>query len=307
MVRNAKSYAALLVAGLAGLAAWTVETNVASATVIYSDNFDGTAGVVAGRSLDVTSNFAGGTAGASWSSDATPGTDPDAVWMASGGTYSSVGSTNASLGTFTTGADSNLITNAYVPFTPQAGYIYDLELSIAASGVGASGNWLGLAFAQTGLNGHLTGGSSSALSNDATAGLIILKGSGLVQSFGGTVNGSGDVTSSTGNGVLNATLTSPGTVTPVYTLVDILLNTEGTQWTMSWELNGATSGADFGTYTYPAGDNPTAIGDVIFGSNKLTGVVSGFSLTTVPEPASLGLLCVGSLFALRRRSRGQAQ
>jgi hypothetical protein len=307
MVRNAKSFSALFVTGLAGLAAWTIETNIASADVIYTDNFDGTAGVVAGRPLDVASGLDGGTAGASWTSDATAGTNPDAVWTASGGTYSSVGSTNASLGTFTTGADSNLITNAYVPFTPQTGYIYDLELSIASSGVGASGNWLGLAFAQSGLNGHLTGGASSALSNDATAVLIILKGSGLVQSFGGTVNGSGDVTSSTGNGVLNATLTSPGTLTPVYTLVDILLNTEGSQWTMSWELNGATSGPDFGTYTYPAGDNPTAIGDVIFGSDKLTGVVSGFSLTTVPEPASLGLLCVGGLFALRRQNRSRGR
>jgi hypothetical protein len=303
MQRNTKT---VVIGGLAlaSLATWAAQT-VSANLVIYSDNFDGSSGVVAGRTPDVVNGVDGGTTGATWTSDAAVTTDPDAIWTASGGTYTGVGTTNASLAggtdTFSTGADSNLITNAYLPFTPQSGFVYDLELNIASSGTGASGNWLGLAFAQTGLNGHTTGGASSALSNDSTAGLILLKGSGLVQSFGGTVNGSGDVTSSTGNQVLNATLTSPGTSTPVYTQVDIILNTIGSQWVVSWELNGATSGADFGTYTYPVGDNPTAIGDVIFGTNKLTGVVSTFSLSVIPEPASLGLLGLGSLFLVGRR------
>ena len=154
------SWIAALAIALVGFA------RVGSATdIIYSDNFDGTGGIVGGRTPDTASGLDGGTAGATWTSDTVTSANPDALWTASGGTYSGTGTTNASVGTFTTGADANQITNAYLPFTPFPGTVYDFHMAIASSGVGASGNWLGMTFAPTGLNGHTAGGGSSALSN----------------------------------------------------------------------------------------------------------------------------------------------
>lgn len=301
----------ILALGLAcvGVLAWA---NVSRATdTIYTDNFDGTAGNLSGRALDTAAGIDGGTAGATWTSDSVTASNPDAIWQASGGTYTGTGSTLAAIGAFATGADSNLITNAYVPLVPQSGLLYDVHMAVAPSGTGASGNWLGMAFAGnsgsgTFFNGHTTGGASSALSNDSTIGLIILKGSGVVQSFGGTTNSSGQITSSTANQEFNtaAGFIPTGTSTPTYTPVDMYLDTRGSQWVISWSINGATSGADFATYTYPVGDNPTTISDIVFGTNKLTGDLSDFSVTATPEPVSAMALL--GLFAMAHRTRRRA-
>ena len=269
--------------------------SVAHADVIYSDNFDRTVGDVAGRTPDLATGLHGGTAAATWTSDAsttttTPanGTTADAVFTASGGTATATDSTFASAGALATGADANLITNATLPFTPITGNVYDYHMDVLPSGAGASGNWLAMAFATAGLNGHTTSGTSSALSNDNAYGLIILKGSGTTQAFAGVGTGSGQT-------LLNATnLTSASGST--FNSVDIILNTTGTNWTLNWKLNGTTELAT--PYTY--GTNPN-IGLVVFGTNKLTGEVSNFSLTTTPEPASIALLGLGGLTALRRR------
>jgi hypothetical protein len=284
-------------AAIIGLALLGTASVSRAADIIYQENFDGAGGVLTGQSPDVESGLDGGSATATWGGDSVASANPDAVWTTSGGTYTGPGSTDATIGLFGTGADSNLITNEYLPFTPQVGYIYDLELSIAASGVGASGNWIGLAFATAGLNTHTTGGGSSALSNDNTYGLILDKGSGQVQSFGGV--GTGNAKISTAAGFL-----TQGTTTPLYDTFDVLLNTSGSQWVVSWLVNGSATGLGTNSYTYTT--NPS-IGDVIFGTNKLTGAVDPFilSATAVPEPASmLGLatMCGGILLRRRKRS-----
>jgi hypothetical protein len=268
--------------------------SVANADIVYKDNFDGTTGTISGRAATVATGLDGGTAAATWTSDAAPvaGGNPDAVWQASGGTYTVTGSTSGTIGALSTGADANLITNAWLPFTPQAGFIYDFHIAIESSNVGASTNWLGATFAPANMNGHTTGGGSSALSNLAGAGLIIVKGSGQVQSFGGV---------GTANGALNSA--AGFLTTGQYNSVDIVLNTSAAAWTVSWLVNGVTpSGIGSTSFTYAT--NPS-IGNVVFGTNKLTGAVSDFSLTAtaVPEPASLSALALGGLALLARRRK----
>ena len=256
----------------------------ANATIIYADNFDGSSGNVTGRTPDTTSGLYGGTAGAIWGGDSTTSTNPDHLWTASGGTYTGVGSTGATVGTLGGGADSNLITNEYLPFTPQAGYVYDLHAAIYVSSVGASTNWLGLAYTLSGLNGHTTGGASSALSNDNPYGLILMKGSGAVQNFGGL----GTANQGAGTTVTAGQINS----------VDILLDTTGPTYEVSWLVNGVSLGS-------PVSIGTPAIGDVVFGTNKLDGAVSDFSLTT-PEPTSLGLGAIAASYGLVRRRRPAA-
>jgi hypothetical protein len=285
-----KTAVALLIASASLVAASTLR-----ADVIYQDNFDGTAGDLAGRAVPVASGLDGGTAGATWNAAASSAnvttittTAADAAWTATGGTHTSTGSTAATIGALSTGADSNLIATASLPFTPQAGFVYDLHAAIEASSTGASGNWLGVTFAQAGLNGHTPSGSASALSNDNPYGLLISKGTGAVQDFAGlgTANGS-----------------TGGTVTAgQFNSFDIFLDTTGAAWKVAWGINlpaGSTiANANAGTFTYST--NPS-IGLVVIGSNKLTGAVSDFSLTAVPEPASLSLLSLAALPLLKRR------
>jgi hypothetical protein len=252
------------------------------ADVIYQDSFSGPANSpMNGRVPDTASNgIFGGTAGATWTATAAPvaGGNPDAIWLISGSNSAGV------VGPAGAGADANMIENNLLPFTPQAGIIYDLHLMMNPSGVGASGNWLGLTFAQGAFNGHTPGGPSSALSNDNPYGLIILKGTGQVQSFAGL---------GTANGVINS---ATGFIpTDQYTSVDVILDTTPANWTIKWLINGTQQGSTF-TYT----TNPN-IGVVAFGTNKLSGSVQDFSLTTIPEPASIAAVGLAGLALLRRR------
>ena len=263
----------------------------AKADVIYQDNFDGTAGDVGARAVTVASGLDGGTAAATWNAalastnaPAMTATTADASWAATGGTYTTTGSTSATIGSLTTGADANLIANATLPFTPQAGFIYDLHAAIEVSSVGASGNWLALAYAAANFNTHSVSGSSSAMSNDLPYGLLITKGSGIVQDFAG---------SGTNNGSTGGTATAGQ-----YNKFDVILDTSNAAWKINWSINGAAAGS----FTYTT--NPS-IGLVAFGANKLTGAVSDFSLTATatPEPASLGILALGAAGLISRRRK----
>jgi hypothetical protein len=254
----------------------------ASAAVIYQDDFSEAAGTIMnGKALDIASGVAGGTSGATWTATAAPvvGGNPDAIWTTSGSNTAGI------VGPAGAGVDANMIENNQLPFTPQPSNVYDLHLELNPSGVGASGNWLGLSFNNANFNGHTPGGSASALSNDNPFGLIILKGTGQVQSFAG--NG-------TANGVIN---TATGFITPdTYTGVDVVLDTRPAQWTIKWLINGTQQGA---TFTYAS--NPT-IGLLAFGTNKLSGSVRNFSLTNpIPEPSCLLLAAFGVVGAASLR------
>jgi hypothetical protein len=275
------SIARLTPLAVAALLSALVCVPAATAIVVYQDDFSEAAGTIMdGKSLDVALGVRGGTAGATWDATDAPVPDgnPSDLWETTGSNTVDIG---------TSGADSTIIENNLLPFTPVSGQLYDLHIELSPSGEGASGNWLGVAFHEADYNGHPPGGASSALSNDDPYGLIIAKGTGQVQSFAGI---------GTANGRIN---TATGFITPdTFTAFDILLDTRPAQWTIDWLIDGSpVSGAK---YTYAS--NPS-IGLLSFGTNKLAGSAQNFYLTAVPEPASVALALLGlvGLVGLARR------
>jgi hypothetical protein len=268
----------LIAGGLLGVRAY--------GTLIYQDSFAGAAGTtVGGKALDTAVGSDGGTAGATWTADTTTvtpisSTASDAIWQLDGSGHATI--RNAAVAD---GADANLIANAWLPFAPQTGFVYDLHIELNPTSAGASGNWLGVAYTDATMNGHSPSGSASALSNDNPFGLSILKGSGTLQKFAGLGTANGNAPDITGL-----------TVGSQFHSLDLLLDTSAAQWKMSWQLDGSTIGS---TFTYSS--NPS-IGRVVFGTNKLNGAVQNFSLssTLVPEPMSLATLAFAGV-ALRRR------
>jgi hypothetical protein len=277
---NRKLMTSLMGLGLVG--AWC---GVAGADVIYQDSFSGAAGTALGTNVPtVASGLDGGTAGAAWQANTATASDPDAIWKYSGSNSVSIVSPNG------TGArDTNLIANAFLPFVPQAGFIYDLEATLTVpSGGSDNGHWVGLAFANFENGG--TGGGSSALSNCGPTGLVIVRDA---------VNGASmNIFEGAGGGTGGSTNFSiPGGIGAAVTL-DIILDTTGglSAQTMSWEIDGTLVGGPVALASNPA------INYVTFGDDTApSGTVSGFSLTAVPEPGALALVPAAGLMLGRRR------
>jgi hypothetical protein len=272
LVREAdmrKKRAALMMASV--MAVGIIGTSL-RANVIYQDAFTGSAGTaLGGQPVAVATGADGGTANTTWNATATPvsGGDPDAVWL-----YSGANSVTTTSPTSLVNRDTNLITDAVLPFAPQSGLIYNLQATFQTPlASGDNGHWVGLAFIDS-LNGGTSGGSA-ALSNDGPTGLVIVR-DGLSAS-----NGTVDVFEGTNGGTNGDTSFAPtsnsltgGTVGTAVT-VDITLNTTvSNAYTMSWSLNGVNVGN-----TVTLSGNPT-INYVAFGNDTdPRGTVSNFSLT----------------------------
>jgi hypothetical protein len=163
-----------------------------------------------------------------------------------------------------------------LPFTPSSGFVYDLSATISMS---PADNWLGVGFLQdNGVYGFLPPPSSP---NTPTA---------LRRNAGG-----GDQGWELYPGASTGALTSNNVL--------VRLDTTGAQWKTSFFQGGTQIGS---TYTYTSG-NPTInyVGFVMEGAGSgVTGNVSAFQLTAVPEPSTYALLVaggVGSLLMFRRR------
>ena len=155
-----------------------------------------------------------------------------------------------------------------LPFTPSSGFVYDLTATI---NVTAAANWLGVGFLQdNGVYGFFGTQTTPTALRTPTDWQLWPPGA----SFGLASND-----------------------------VLVRLDTTGAQWTTSYYQGGTQMGS---TYTY-ATANPTInyVGFVMEGATTgVTGNVSAFQLTAVPEPSTYALLVaggVGSLLTFRRR------
>ncbi len=253
---------------LAGLMAGT-----ASASTIYSDNFSGSA----------TANSLNGTA-------PTVDNGPSSTWT--------VGSTSGYTG-FAANGSSDASPNgliAYLQFTPVSGEIYTLSAGLdLVNPLTTTNSWMALGFME-GLNGNSrfdqpsSYGSPWALIYQPSPQSNGTTNVGTIWAGPGTVGG------------VNFT-TTPGNDGTGVQDMSIVLNTMSSAWTYQVYDNGyALSTVNSGTF--PDG-NPTILG-VGLDNTGVVGSFSNFSLTAVPEPASLGLFAVGGLGLLLLKRRKTA-
>jgi len=250
---------------LTTLAAVTLTVaGTAQASLIYSDSLTGSVTELNGTTVDFSSGTAGGTSGATWIAAAT---------------YNQTA-------TGTIGTDGG-VQGAYLPFTPQTGYVYKLSATMEYLDTEPS-NWAALGF-RTG-DAIVTGGAFHEVSGSDAYSWALVRASGTPQFFKG-----GNIGEEYGNFATDA---QSGLQT-----LTITLDTTGTNWTSHATIDGY----DSATFTY--GTNPTNIAYVSFGGVGSITNTTNFSLsegiTAVPEPGSLLSLggLVGAGMCLRNRRR----
>ena len=275
--------AALAVAAGTGLfAAATARAN----TTIYQDSFNRTGGLN-GSAPTIDTGGLGGTAGATWS--AMNGSVADAGWATS-----TTGGGQLNYSSYPAGTTSSYNATAWLPFTPQSGQVYTAQTTFVARTTGTAADWLGFFFDaspnvwQPGVNPPwmFVRPSLSAHSDAgyATAGTYV----------GGPTAGG---TSSSG------TYTSDTIVTSM-----ILNTTTPGNWTVQFKWNDLTNPGDSVTTAVTSlGATPAVQNDIGFVTvPPATGTITNFSLTAVPEPATLGLFAAAgaTLLLLKRRAGG---
>ena len=169
--------------------------------------------------------------------------------------------------------------SAWLPFTPQSGFIYTLSADVETTEGGEDDDWISLGYASSELTDepfYDTGGY----------GTILLRESGSGTSFRGEETAGGDS--------LGVTTTGPATL-------EIRLDTRPTSWSFSFFVNGSSVGNAGGVASGDAED----ISYVGFSEfSQAEGNVADLTLTrAIPEPASLALVGFGALALLPRRRR----
>jgi len=209
--------------------------------LIYSNSFNGGTTTINGTPPTVANI---GTNVALWAFTYTNA--QDGGWLANGAIGTNAGS-------------------ALLPFTPQAGAIYCLTASLAMANIG---NWIGLGFSQSAIQGNSPTGERFSDSNVKGNPWMDMQVTAAPDLFGGP---KGTLTVAGGN-----LLPTNGTYN-----VQVFLNTLGTQWTTTAYVNGT----EVGTTNYTT--NPT-IGYVGFTQQGFPGGTSGVQWNYVT--LSTGLL-----------------
>lgn len=183
--------------------------SIGNAQIIYSNNFTlGSASNIWGTAPTAASTFAGGNSSATWN---------DALGTNNTGSFSANGTDNTTLG------DSWLL-----PFNPQSGYVYTLTTSLTFTGNPGTSQWVGLGFAQNDAV-NVPNGEGRYADPDVNGYdfMILTESSGNIQVFTGP-KATGQIFNTT------AFTSGPQTLTN-----QMILDTTGSQWTMSAYLNGS--------------------------------------------------------------------
>lgn len=193
--------------------------------------------------------------------------------------------------------DVAAITSSYIAWTPQANQIYRLSVDVTSSGTTTStSTYAGLGFFGSSVS---TGGTYATSANTPWA--FVRTGSTTSTSIGDTAFRPLGVTTSDQN--TNLTVTNTMNLGLVLNTNDTSV-TVGTQWSLSFFVNGVQRGS---TFTYS--DTESAALLTAITSIGLTGATSGntvsydnFVLETIPEPSHLMLSASAlGLLAIRRR------
>jgi hypothetical protein len=228
-----------------------------AAMVIYQDTFDRTSAALNGDQMNVASGFTG-TGGFG-------GGGSGATWTADSGV-----SVNGSVATATLDAQI-----AYLPFAPQAGYVY----TYAIEGSAPQG-WSGFGF----LTPQAVGGGLHFHQHDPAPWVMLNTGGSIVWSKGPGYTAEDNVGSYT-----TGTFRSLAIVLDTQTDVD--------NWTAKLYIDSSPVGS---TFTYSAASwTGNAIG---FGDNGNSDVqADNLSLTVIPEPATFGFMGMAAVAMLLRR------
>lgn len=196
--------------------------------------------------------------------------------------------------------------SAVLPFTPVAGNLYTLTASYR--GVAGNTNWFGAGFVESVPANPQASGNDNRFISGATVGKAWMLFRGATSPTAPLHTLRGDAASGT---LAAGTVPWLGSFTPGGDIdLKIVLDATGGPGTLKAQFF-AKRPAD-AAYTDVGGGalalNAEDIGGVglVYSNTGITGRVTHFSLTAVPEPASAGLTAVAfatALFAQRRRQR----
>ena len=164
--------------------------------------------------------------------------------------------------------------NAFLAFTPTSGNVYTLSATLATP---SGPSWAAIGFVE----GANTTTDFWQNITAATVPWVLYRSSTNVDSFIGRVE--------------NWTPADEGDHAGPITM-SIVLDTQGAAWTAEWFINGGSVRSE------TLASNPTGITQVGLARESGTDAsFDSFSLTVVPEPASLALMSLGGLLIARRR------